>query len=125
MLVFKNADSMSSWRHEIHDFQTGNFISKFVCKRLCLNSIHKVFLLYRILKYNKGTFCTGKGKFVPRQRACESAREVATEDVGVTVEPKVLALVHEHFLWHIPYLERVQGVINGVQMGPVGPPGAP
>jgi hypothetical protein len=27
MLVFKNADSMSSWRHEIHDFQTGNFLN--------------------------------------------------------------------------------------------------
>ena len=25
VLVFKNVDSMSSWRHEIYDFQTGNF----------------------------------------------------------------------------------------------------
>jgi hypothetical protein len=30
------------------------------------------------------------------------------------VEPKVLALVREHFLWHFPYLERVQKVRKGV-----------
>jgi hypothetical protein len=42
-------------------------LSKFECKRLCLNSIHKVFLLYLILQYNKGSFCTGNGKLVPRQ----------------------------------------------------------
>ena len=34
--------------------------------------------------------------------------------VGLTVEPKVLALVQECFLWRFPHLERVQGVINGV-----------
>jgi len=27
------------------------------------------------------------------------------------------------FLWHLPYLERVEGVLDGVQRGPVGPPG--
>ena len=26
------------------------------------------------------------------------------------------------FLWHLPYLERVEGVLDGVQRGPVGPP---
>ena len=27
------------------------------------------------------------------------------------------------FLWHLSYLERVQGVLDGVPRGPVGPPG--
>ena len=31
-----------------------------------------------------------------------------TAAVGLTVEPKILALVHEHFLWRFPYLERIQ-----------------
>jgi hypothetical protein len=51
-------------------------LPKLEWKRL---SIHKVFLLCMILQCNKGTFCTGTGKFVPRQPACESAREAATE----------------------------------------------
>ena len=29
------------------------------------------------------------------------------------------------FLWHFPYLEGVQGVLDGVRRGPVGPPGPP
>jgi hypothetical protein len=37
------------------------------------------------------------------------------------VEPKVLALVRERFPWHSPYLERIQGVLDGVRKGPVGP----
>jgi hypothetical protein len=41
--------------------------------------------------------------------------------VGLTVEPKVLVLVRVHFLWHFPPLERVQGVLDGVPRGPVGP----
>ena len=45
---------------------------------------------------------------------------------SLTVEPKVLALVQECFLWRVPYLERVQaGVLDGVRRGPVGPPGTP
>ena len=43
--------------------------------------------------------------------------------MGLTVEPKVLALVYERFLWQLPYMERSQGVLGGVQRGPVGPPG--
>ena len=43
--------------------------------------------------------------------------------VGLAAEPKVLALVQGHFLWHFPYLERIQGVLDGVPRGPVGPPG--
>ena len=39
------------------------------------------------------------------------------------MKPKVLALVRERFLWHFPYLERIQGVLDGVPRGPVGPPG--
>jgi hypothetical protein len=38
--------------------------------------------------------------------------------VSLTVEPKVLALVQEHFLWNFPYLERIQGVHKGVPKGP-------
>jgi hypothetical protein len=41
------------------------------------------------------------------------------------VEPKVLSLVRVRFLWRVPYLERVQGVLDGVHTGPVGPPGPP
>ena len=42
--------------------------------------------------------------------------------MGLTAEPKVLALlVHERFLWRVPYLERVPGVLDGVRRGPVGP----
>jgi hypothetical protein len=39
---------------------------------------------------------------------------------------KVLALVQERFLWRFPWrgdLGRVQGVLDGEQRGPVGPPG--
>ena len=45
--------------------------------------------------------------------------------VGITVEPKILVLnlVQEHFLLHFPDLERIQGVLDGVPRGPVGPPG--
>jgi hypothetical protein len=43
--------------------------------------------------------------------------------VGLTVEPKVLALVRARFLWNVPYLERIQGVLDGVRRGPVGLPG--
>ena len=32
-------------------------------------------------------------------------------------------LVQEHFLWHFPYLEGIQGVLDGVSRSPVGPPG--
>ena len=42
--------------------------------------------------------------------------------VGLTVEAKVLALARAHFLWRVPYLEGVQGVIDGVPRGPPGPP---
>jgi hypothetical protein len=35
----------------------------------------------------------------------------------------VLALVRAQFLWHCPYLERVQWVLDGAPRGPVGPPG--
>jgi hypothetical protein len=45
--------------------------------------------------------------------------------VGLTGEPKALAQVQERFLWRFPYLERVQGVLDGVPRGPVGPPGTP
>jgi hypothetical protein len=31
--------------------------------------------------------------------------------------------VQERFLWHFPYLERIQGVLDGVPRGPVGPLG--
>ena len=43
--------------------------------------------------------------------------------MGLTVEPKVLALVHQRFLWPFPYLERIQGVLDGASKGPVGPQG--
>ena len=40
--------------------------------------------------------------------------------------PKVLALVQERYLWRFPYLERIQGVLDGVPTtGPVGPPADP
>ena len=41
------------------------------------------------------------------------------------MEPKVLALnlVQRRFIWCVPYLERVQGALDGVRRGPVGPPG--
>jgi hypothetical protein len=45
--------------------------------------------------------------------------------VGLTVEPRVLALVYERFLWQLPYMERSQGVLGGVRRGAVGPPGPP
>jgi hypothetical protein len=35
----------------------------------------------------------------------------------------VLALVRARFLWQFPYLERSQGVLDGVPRGPAGPPG--
>jgi hypothetical protein len=42
--------------------------------------------------------------------------------VGRTAEPKVLALVQlkrfRSILWHLPCLERIQGVIGGVPRGP-------
>ena len=38
---------------------------------------------------------------------------------------KVLVLVRARFLWPCPYLERAQGVLDGVSRGPVGPPGTP
>jgi hypothetical protein len=43
--------------------------------------------------------------------------------VGLPVEPKVLALVRERFLWRCLYLERIEGLLGGVRRGPVGPPG--
>ena len=45
--------------------------------------------------------------------------------VGLAVEPKALALnlVYGCFLRHFPYMERVQGILDGVRRGPVGPPG--
>ena len=45
--------------------------------------------------------------------------------VGLTAEPKVLALVRARFLWHFPYLERSQAVLDGVSRGYEGPPGPP
>jgi hypothetical protein len=36
---------------------------------------------------------------------------------------KGAGLVRARFLWHFPYLERVQRVIDAVRRGPVGPPG--
>ena len=39
------------------------------------------------------------------------------------MEPKVLALLRERFLWRFLYLERIQGVLDGMPRGPVGPPG--
>ena len=55
------------WVHGVMKFTISKLkLSKCDCKRLCLNLIHKVFLLYMILQYNKGTFWTGKSKFVPR-----------------------------------------------------------
>jgi hypothetical protein len=39
------------------------------------------------------------------------------------VEPKVLSLVRARFLWRLSYIKRVQGVLDGVHRGPVGPPG--
>jgi hypothetical protein len=43
--------------------------------------------------------------------------------VGLTVEPKVLALVQARFLCYVPYLERAQGALDGVRRGLVGYPG--
>ena len=43
--------------------------------------------------------------------------------MGLTAGPKFLALAYARFLWQFPYLERIQGVLDGVQRGPVGPPG--
>jgi hypothetical protein len=34
---------------------------------------------------------------------------------------KVLALVQARFLWHFPYLERIQGVLDGVRRAPGTP----
>jgi hypothetical protein len=42
---------------------------------------------------------------------------------GRAVEPQVPALARPRFLWHFPYRERNQGVLDGVPRGPVGPPG--
>jgi hypothetical protein len=39
--------------------------------------------------------------------------------VGLAVKPRALARSLQHF----PYMERAQGVIDGVPRGPVGPPG--
>jgi hypothetical protein len=45
---------------------------------------------------------------------------------GFAVEAKVPALVvRARCLRHPPDLERAQGVLDGVQRGPVGPPGPP
>ena len=55
--------------------QAGDASGKFECKELCLNSIHKVFLLYVILQHNKCTFvpvpvnlcrATARVRFFPR-----------------------------------------------------------
>ena len=43
--------------------------------------------------------------------------------IGLTVEPKVLALARVRFLWRVPYLERVQGVLDGGAKGSCGTPG--
>jgi hypothetical protein len=43
--------------------------------------------------------------------------------VGLTGETKALAQVRARFLYHVPYLERVQGVLDGVRRGLVGPLG--
>ena len=42
--------------------------------------------------------------------------------VGLTFEPKVLALVQERFLWHFPYsyLERIQGIRDKALHGTPG-----
>ena len=40
--------------------------------------------------------------------------------VGLAVESKVLALVRARFLWRFPYMERVQGVLDGCQGDPLG-----
>ena len=45
--------------------------------------------------------------------------------VGLIVEPKVQARVQERSRWHFPYLERTQGVLDGVRRGAVGPPRGP
>jgi hypothetical protein len=44
---------------------------------------------------------------------------------SLTVKPKVLALAlaRAHFLRRVFYLQRIQGVLDGVSRGPVGPPG--
>ena len=47
----------------------------------------------------------------------------AVSSCRLTVQPKVLELVRARFLWRCLYLERVQGVLDGVPRGPVGPPG--
>ena len=43
--------------------------------------------------------------------------------VGLTVEPKVLALVQEQFPGDFPHLERIQEVLEEVPKGPTGPLG--
>ena len=78
MLVFKNADSMSSWRHEIHDFQTGNFLN-LTAKGYAWILFTKYFFLIWNYDRTNVLLYRGEGKLVPRQRACESAREAATE----------------------------------------------
>jgi hypothetical protein len=44
--------------------------------------------------------------------------------VGLTVEPKVLALVRTHLLWRFPYMKRVHGVLDGVGSGVLWDPAA-
>ena len=35
-------------------------------------------------------------------------------DVGLTLEPKALALARAHFLCRVPYLERIRGALDEV-----------
>jgi hypothetical protein len=43
--------------------------------------------------------------------------------VSCNFQPKVVVLMRARFLWRFPYLERAQGVLDGVRRGVVGPPG--